>query len=146
MAQPTTRRSFLLATGSLALLTRVSDTAVAQSSQTVRPSPSWVRAMPRGPLVPTRITENYAELVGRDAYFWTWPLINIYNRRVSVATAPGIVEAQLGLKPDNWTLNFQEKAVLDIKVEVSEGPMLAKPQNTRPSGYTAKAVSEPAQK
>ena len=35
--------------------------------------------MPRGP----KITEEYAGLVARDAYFWAWPLVNVYNRRLA---------------------------------------------------------------
>ena len=30
-----------------------------------------------------KITELYATLVARDAYFWAWPLANMYNRRVA---------------------------------------------------------------
>lgn len=46
-------------------------------------SPNWNRAMPNGPDTRVKITEEYAKLVGRDAYFWAWPLVNIYNRRLS---------------------------------------------------------------
>lgn len=46
-----------------------------------------------GPVPETRITEAYARLVARDAYFWAWPMVNIYNRRqaFSKAPAPGIM-------------------------------------------------------
>ena len=47
----------------------------------VQPSPGWDRAMPPGPDVRVKITEEYARQVGRDAYFWAWPMVNIYNRR-----------------------------------------------------------------
>jgi hypothetical protein len=36
-----------------------------------------------GPDVRVRITEEYAKHVGRDAYFWMWPMVNIYNRRLA---------------------------------------------------------------
>lgn len=39
--------------------------------------------MPNGPDVRVKITEEYAKHVGRDAYFWAWPMVNIYNRRLS---------------------------------------------------------------
>lgn len=45
-------------------------------------SPNWARAMPPGPDVRVKITEEYAKLVGRDAYFWAWPMVNLYNRRL----------------------------------------------------------------
>jgi hypothetical protein len=48
-------------------------------------TPNWNRAMPNGPDATVKITEEYAKLVGRDAYFWAWPMVNIYNRRLSFA-------------------------------------------------------------
>jgi hypothetical protein len=44
-------------------------------------SPGWTRALPAGPDTQVKITEEYADLVARDAYFWAWPMVNIYNRR-----------------------------------------------------------------
>lgn len=49
----------------------------------VTASPNWNRAMPNAPDATVKITEEYAKLVGRDAYFWAWPMVNIYNRRLS---------------------------------------------------------------
>jgi hypothetical protein len=42
------------------------------------------RALPPGPDSAVKITEAYARLVARDAYFWAWPLVNVYNRRLAV--------------------------------------------------------------
>src|SRR5215470_15766470 len=56
-------------------------------------SPAWGRALPPGPDVRVKITEEYARLVARDAYFWTWPLVNIYNRRLVMAQAKEAVRA-----------------------------------------------------
>lgn len=39
--------------------------------------------LPPGPDTRVSITEEYARHVGRDTYFWAWPLANIYNRRLS---------------------------------------------------------------
>ena len=46
------------------------------------PSPTWNRALP--PNLDARVTfiETYAAHVARDAYFWAWPLVNMYNRRL----------------------------------------------------------------
>ena len=52
-------------------------------AQSPAPSPGWARAMPPGPDVRVKITEAYAKMVGRDAYFWAWPMVNIYNRRLA---------------------------------------------------------------
>jgi hypothetical protein len=54
------------------------------------PSPLWARAMPPGPDTRVRLTEAYVRHVARDAYFWTWPMVNIYNRRLAFAQAPSI--------------------------------------------------------
>jgi hypothetical protein len=47
------------------------------------PSPGWARALPPGPDTRVKITEEYAKLVARDVYFWAWPLVNLYNRRLA---------------------------------------------------------------
>jgi len=52
----------------------------------VPPSPGWARALPNGPDTRVKITEAYAKLVGKDAYFWTWPMVNMYNRRLHFST------------------------------------------------------------
>ena len=43
-------------------------------------TPNWNRAMPNGPDTSVKITEEYAKPVGRDAYFWAWPMVNIKRR------------------------------------------------------------------
>lgn len=39
--------------------------------------------LPPAPDRNVKITEEYASHVGRDAYFWAWPLVNVYNRRLA---------------------------------------------------------------
>lgn len=51
--------------------------------QPLPPSPGWTRALPAGPDARVKITEAYAAHVARDAFFWAWPLVNIYNRRLA---------------------------------------------------------------
>ena len=85
-----TRRDILL---SGSLLAAASATASAVSVETaqaevqppavpVPPSPNWNRAMPSAPDSRVKITEEYARHIGRDAYFWAWPMVNMYNRRL----------------------------------------------------------------
>lgn len=77
---PSPRRFALAVVLALSALPGVS------SAQTpISPSPGWSRALPPGPDTRVRITEEYARHVGRDAYFWAWPLVNIYNRRLAFA-------------------------------------------------------------
>jgi len=61
---------------SLVVLTTLGLTAFAQQQA------------PRGPAPVTRITEPYARMVARDAYFWAWPMVNIYNKRLAFAQIP----------------------------------------------------------
>lgn len=57
--------------------------ASATASRTVLdPSANWSRAMPPGPDASVKITEEYAKLVARDVYFWAWPMVNVFNRRL----------------------------------------------------------------
>ena len=36
----------------------------------------------------TRMTEQYVRMVAREAYFWAWPMINIYNKRLAFKEIP----------------------------------------------------------
>lgn len=53
------------------------------SDHLIAPSPSWAHAMPPGPDPSVKISEAYARLIARDAYFWAWPMVNVYNRRLA---------------------------------------------------------------
>jgi hypothetical protein len=79
---------------------------VAQAQRTpapLMPSPSWRLAMPPGPDASVKITEAYARMVARDAYFWAWPMVNIYNRRLAFKQAPepGLMNGVLPFAPLN---------------------------------------------
>ena len=49
--------------------------------------------VPPGPDVHVKITDEYAALVARDAYFWAWPLVNLYNRRLAASASKQIVRS-----------------------------------------------------
>lgn len=34
-----------------------------------------------GPVANTKVTEPYVRMMAREAYFWGWPMANIFNRR-----------------------------------------------------------------
>lgn len=57
----------------------------------ILPSPDSTQALPSAPVAGTKITEEYAGLVGRDAYFWAWPLVNVYIRRLIYERVPEIM-------------------------------------------------------
>jgi hypothetical protein len=75
--------------------------ALAQIPDT--PSPGWALAMPPGPDPRVEITQDYAKLVARDVYFWAWPMVNIYNRRLAFKQAPeaGLTNGVLPFAPLN---------------------------------------------
>jgi hypothetical protein len=78
-------RFFVIVAFALAMLA-----ALAAAQNPIAGSPGWDRALPAGPDTRVKITEEYAGLVARDAYFWSWPMVNIYNRRLVMA---GVKEA-----------------------------------------------------
>ncbi|WP_084679208.1 DUF1254 domain-containing protein [Flavobacterium reichenbachii] len=56
-----------------------------------------------GPDINVKITESYARQVARDAYFWAWPMENIYNRRLAFKQSPkvGLMNGVLPFAPLN---------------------------------------------
>src|SRR5215471_18674481 len=70
----------------------------------VAPSPTWATGMPSGPDPRIKITEAYARLVARDAFFWAWPMVNIYNRRLACKQAPqpGLMNGVIPFAPLNF--------------------------------------------
>jgi hypothetical protein len=44
--------------------------------------------VPPGPVTGTRITEPYARMIARQAYFWAWPMMNVFNRRLAFKDFP----------------------------------------------------------
>src|SRR5580698_5797096 len=85
------RRNILLAGTTLAIasvLAGGSTSVVAAetsslNAQPLPPSPEWARALPPGPDARVKITEAYAAHVARDVFFWAWPMVNVYNRRLA---------------------------------------------------------------
>lgn len=90
------RRNLILAGTTLAAASALGpgapSIAQAQTSslnpQPLPPSPNWARALPPGPDTSVKITEAYATMIARDAYFWAWPLVNIYNKRLNFKDVP----------------------------------------------------------
>ena len=81
--------TFLLACGTLTMLASADEL----NPQPLPPSPGFALAMPTGPDTRVKLTEQYAKLVARDAYFWAWPMVNIYNRRQAFKDVTEIVMA-----------------------------------------------------
>ena len=75
----------MLLTGTAALALLIATPPAAGQAPSLAPSPSWARALPPGPDARVKVTEEYAKHAARDAYFWAWPLVNMYNRRLAFA-------------------------------------------------------------
>jgi hypothetical protein len=75
----------------------------ATDDRTVAAKPLLSAAAVPGPVPGTRITEAYARLLARDAYFWAWPMANIYNKRLAFGKAPepGLLGGVLPFAPIN---------------------------------------------
>ena len=41
------------------------------------------------PMLGTRLTDQYVREVGRAAYFWAWPMVNVHNRKLTYENLPG---------------------------------------------------------
>jgi hypothetical protein len=61
------------------------------------------RSAVTGPVPGTRLTESYVRQIGRFAYFWAWPMINIHNRMLAYdkLPAPGLAGGVLPVAPPN---------------------------------------------
>ena len=55
------------------------------------------------PTIETTVSEAYVRLLARNAYFWGWPMANIYNRRVvfSKIPQPSLLDGILPVAPLN---------------------------------------------
>jgi len=57
-------------------------------------NPPWQVPIPKtaaevpGPVPGTAMTKEYAQMVGRAAYFWGYPLVATSNRRAAFSKAP----------------------------------------------------------
>ena len=74
-------------------------TVASQASLAQTPTP----AMPPAPDARVKITEEYARLVARDTFFWAWPMVNVYNRRLTFKDMPnaGLMGGIVPVGPPN---------------------------------------------
>src|SRR5271154_4581162 len=67
------------------------------------PFPASGADAPPGPVPGTRMSEAYVQQIGRFAYFWAWPLVNMHNRRLLLARMPepGLMGGIVPVAPPN---------------------------------------------
>jgi hypothetical protein len=77
-------------------------TPTATEGATPMPTPEANKPIP-GPVPGTRLTEAYVTQVGRSAYFWAWPMVNIYNRVIILdrLSAPALMGGIVPVAPPN---------------------------------------------
>src|SRR5262249_59106350 len=93
LAQQAAAISVALALGSLAACQPSNSPGATSPPASVASQPAATAAARSttdvpGPVPGTRITEAYARLLARDAFFWAWPMANIYNKRLAFGKAP----------------------------------------------------------
>src|SRR3972149_3847781 len=64
---------------------RTMKTAYAQEQQV--PQPKTAAEVP-GPAAGTAMTKEYVQMVGRMAYVWGWPMVNMGNRSTAFSKLP----------------------------------------------------------
>src|SRR6478609_461653 len=67
------------------------------------PAPKAQAQSVPAPTADMKITEQYARLVARDAFFWAWPMVNVYNRRLTFKDLPepGLIGGIVPVAPLN---------------------------------------------
>lgn len=79
----------LAAMGAAASVAVTTDMAQAQQSAecAVPPSPD-LAAKALSTTANTALSNEYVQMIGRFAYFWAWPMVNSFNRRVALTSVP----------------------------------------------------------
>lgn len=77
-----------------AILTMLLAGCTGTNPQSEKSALAATSALPPGPDVRVKITEEYARHVGRDVYFWAWPMVNMRNRRAASEQLHEIVIAE----------------------------------------------------
>src|SRR5215831_10775635 len=77
-----------------------------QPTSDVVAAPAAVGSGPKsvpGPVPGTRMTEDYVRQVGRSAYLWAWPMVNVHNRLVAFSQLPepGLIGGIVPAAPPN---------------------------------------------
>lgn len=87
------------------------------ASAPASPASAAKTAVP-GPVPGTRMTEEYVRQVGRSAYFWAWPMVNVYNRYVTFDKVPtaGLLGGIVPVAPPNQLSMLTDYVVPEERV------------------------------
>lgn len=88
---------------SLSLTSCTSNSPSPTPEQPAASTPAPAQESVPGPVPGTRMTEAYVSQVGRYAYLWGWPMMNIHNRNVimSKVPEPGYLGGIIPVAPPN---------------------------------------------
>lgn len=95
-----TKPIFLITLSSVALCSAPASWAEVPQGQV--PAPQTASDVPK-PVAGAPISDHYAKAIGRMAYIWGWPLVNMRNRQTLFDTAPhpGLLGGVLPVAPAN---------------------------------------------
>jgi hypothetical protein len=95
MPRTSTLATFTVSLGSALCFSALQPAAHARAVEASAPLP--------GPDSSVRISVEYARLVARDAWFWAWPMVNVFNRRLAFQRAhePGLFDGVIPFAPIN---------------------------------------------
>ncbi len=67
------------------------------------PAVEYKQSVVPGPVPGTRMTEDYVRMIGRWAYLWAWPMVNVHNRRIVLekVSEPGLSGGIVPIAPPN---------------------------------------------
>src|SRR5215470_2120515 len=70
------------------------------------------------PVPGTRITQEFVELVGRFAYLWGWPMVNVHNRVVAFSKLPepGLIGGIVPAAPPNQLSMLNDYVVPEERI------------------------------
>jgi len=71
-----------------------------------------------GPIPGSRMTPEFVELIGRLAYLWAWPMVNVHNRLVAFdkLPEPGLVGGIVPAAPPNHLCMLTDYVVPEERV------------------------------
>jgi len=93
------------------------------------PAPATAMKTPPGPVAGTQLPDAYVRDVGRIAYLWAWPMVNLHNRHLVFSKVPGygLGEGILPMAPINKLamltdyIKPEERAVATPNQDVAYG-------------------------
>jgi len=81
-------------------------------------APATTQQSISGPVPGTRLTEAYVRQIGRSAYLWAWPMVNVHNRKLVMnkVPEPGLMGGIVPVAPPNQLAMLHDYIVPEERV------------------------------